>query len=233
MEFQAPKKPECYSPGRTKSYAEIAENDCFTCLERATCLDFVKDTMELKQFLNLLDKDIESNPQNIRPLTEPLVGQLGELVGNIEIDLDAPLVDEEEPKKTTQQDFDSVAAMVIDFLSSRNHPASVQDIVETFENDDLPIFAERVALQLIADRVLYFTEDRKVGISRKHQPYPHLQFPPPLPTPDQIIALAVSMDLVYENSYGGACSPYVEDSDIRDIVVDFATKLLYTYGNLP
>jgi hypothetical protein len=50
---------------------------------------------------------------------------------------------------------------------------------------------------------------------------------------DQIIALAVSTDLVYENSYGGACSPSVEDTDIRDIVVDFATKLLQTYGNLP
>jgi hypothetical protein len=45
--------------------------------------------------------------------------------------------------------------------------------------------------------------------------------------------LAVSTDLVYENSYGGACSPSVEDTDIRDIVVDFATKLLQTYGNLP
>jgi len=94
--LQAPKKPECYSPGRTKSYAEIAENDCFTCLERATCLDFVKDTMELKQFLNLLDNDIETNPQNIKPITESLAGQLGDLVGSIEIDLDAPLVDEED-----------------------------------------------------------------------------------------------------------------------------------------
>lgn len=99
MEFQAPKKPECYSPGRTKSYAEIAENDCFTCLERATCLDFGRDTVILKQFLYILDNDIEMNPQNIKPLTEPLVGQLGELVGNIEIDLDAPLVDEEDPNK--------------------------------------------------------------------------------------------------------------------------------------
>jgi len=47
MEFQAHKKPECYSPGRTNSFQEIAENDCF-------------------------------------------------LVGSIEIDLDAPLVDEED-----------------------------------------------------------------------------------------------------------------------------------------
>lgn len=93
MEFQAHKKPECYSPGRIKTYVEIAENDCFTCLERATCLDFVKDTMELKQFLNL-DKDIEMNPQNIRPLTKTLVRQWGDLVGSIEIDLDAPLLDE-------------------------------------------------------------------------------------------------------------------------------------------
>jgi hypothetical protein len=114
MEFQAPKKPECYSPGRTKSFQEIAENDCFTCPERVTCLEFV---------------------------------------------------------------------------------AEVRGIDAT-------------------------------DASTSHRP-------PPLPTTDQIIALAVSTDLVYENSYGGACSPYVEDTDIRDIVVDFATKLLHTYGNLP
>jgi antitoxin PrlF len=53
--------------------------------------------MELKQFLNLLDKDIETNPQNIKPITESLAGQLRDLVGSIEIDLDAPLVDEEDP----------------------------------------------------------------------------------------------------------------------------------------
>jgi hypothetical protein len=231
MEFQAHKKPECYSPGRRKTYAEIAENDCFTCLERATCLDFVKD-LKLEKFLGFLDNDIETNPQNIKPITESLAGQLGDLVGSIEIDLDAPLVDEEEPKKTIRQDFDSVAAMVIDFIKSSNHHVSVQEIDETFENENLPISAGRVVLELIADRVLYFTEDRKVGIP-KHQPYPHLQYPPPLPTTDQIIALAVSTGLAFENNYGSACSPYVEDTDIRDIVVDFATKLLLTYGNLP
>jgi hypothetical protein len=158
--------------------------------------------MELKQFLNLLDKDIETNPQNIKPLTESLAGQLGDLVGCIEIDLDAPLVDEGGPKKTIRQDFDSVAAMVIDFIKSSNHPVSVQGIDETFKNENLPISAGRVVLELIADRVLYFTEDRKVGISLKHQPCPHLQYPPPLPTTDQIIALAASTGLASEDNYG-------------------------------
>jgi hypothetical protein len=226
-------KPKCYSPGRTKSYAEIAENDCFTCLERATCLDFGRDTVILKQFLDILDKDIETNPQNIKPITESLAGQLGDLVGSIEIDLDAPLVDEEKPKKTIRQDFDSVAAMVIDFIKSNNHPVSVQEIDETFENENLPISAGRVVLELIDDRVLYFTEDRKVGISLKHQPCPHLQYPPPLPTPDQIIALAVSTGLAFENNYGLVESNWGESQEIRDQLIDFATKLLLTYGNLP
>jgi hypothetical protein len=112
MEFQARKKPECYSPGRTKSFQEIAENDCFTCPERVTCLEFV---------------------------------------------------------------------------------AEVRGMATT-------------------------------GVSTGRQP-------PPLPTTDQIIALAVSTDLVYENSYSGVFSPYTEGTDIRGIVVDFATKLLQTYGN--
>ncbi len=40
-------KPECYSPGRAKSYTEIAENDCFTCPERVTCLEFVAEVKEM------------------------------------------------------------------------------------------------------------------------------------------------------------------------------------------
>ena len=107
-------KPGCYSAGGTKSYAEIAENDCFTCPERETCLEFV---------------------------------------------------------------------------------AEVKEMAAT-------------------------------GVSTSHRP-------PPLPTPEQIISLAASTDLAHEDIYGNVYSPYVEDTDIRDIIVDFATKLLYTYGNLP
>ena len=108
-------KPECYSPGRTKSYAEIAENDCFTCPERATCLEFVKD----------------------------------------------------------------------------------------------------------------------VDISRNHSHYPHLQYPPPLPSTDQIIALAVATGLARKNNYELVESNWGEGREIRDQLIDFATKLLQTYGNLP
>lgn len=64
------------------------------------------------------------------------------------------------------------------------------------------------------------------GVSTSHRP-------PPLPTPEQIISLAASTDLAHEDIYGNVYSPWVEDTDIRDIIVDFATKLLYTYGNLP
>jgi antitoxin PrlF len=56
----------------------------------------VQQDPELEQFLGFLDKDIESNPQNIRPLTKTLVRQWEDLVGNVEIDLYAPLVDEED-----------------------------------------------------------------------------------------------------------------------------------------
>ena len=108
------KKPECYSPGRAKSYTEIAENDCFTCPEKVTCLEFVAKVKEM------------------------------------------------------------VAA----------------------------------------------------GASTSHRP-------PPLPTPEQILALAENTGLAHEDNYGNVYSPYVEDTDIRDIVVNFAIKLLYTYGNLP
>jgi hypothetical protein len=109
-----PPKPKCYSPGRRKTYVEIAENDCFTCPERVTCLEFV---------------------------------------------------------------------------------AEVKGMATT-------------------------------GVSTGRQP-------PPLPTTDQIIALAASTGLASEEYYGNVYSPHGEGTDIRDIVVDFATKLLYTYGNLP
>ena len=55
-----------------------------------------QDPPELEQFLGFLDKDIESSPQNIRPLSKTLVRQWEDLVGNVEIDLYAPLVDEED-----------------------------------------------------------------------------------------------------------------------------------------
>lgn len=96
------KKPKCYSPGVIKSYAEIAENNCYTCPERATCLKFVEDF-----------------------LTE--TGQF------------------------------------------------------------------------------------------------------PLQT--QIIALAVDAGLVSEDHWGNVYTPYIEDTDIREILIDFSTKLLTTYGH--
>ena len=55
-------KPECYSPGRTKSYTEITENDCFTCLERATCLEFVAEVKEMAATGVLISPSIPSIP---------------------------------------------------------------------------------------------------------------------------------------------------------------------------
>ncbi|WP_009630883.1 type II toxin-antitoxin system PrlF family antitoxin [Synechocystis sp. PCC 7509] len=50
----------------------------------------------LGQFLSFLAQDIERNPQHIRAISEDLVNRVQSLVAGIEIDLDAPLVDEDE-----------------------------------------------------------------------------------------------------------------------------------------
>lgn len=57
--------------------------------------------------------------------------------------------------------------------------------------------------------------------------------PPSFPSAEQILDLADNIGLVYKDICGGIYSPYVEDTDIRDIVVSFAAKLLNKYGNLP
>lgn len=98
-------KPDCYSPGKTKSYAEMAENDCFTCPERETCLSFAGDILQMARRL------------------------------------------------------------------------------------------------------------------------------PPFPSTRQILTLANDTGLAHEDIYGTVFSPYDEGTDIRDIVVDFAIKLLNKYGN--
>jgi antitoxin PrlF len=55
-----------------------------------------EDDPLLGQFLNFLARDIEKNPQNLQGLDPDLVERVQALVGQVEVDLDAPLSDEDE-----------------------------------------------------------------------------------------------------------------------------------------
>ncbi len=50
----------------------------------------------LGKFLDFLAQDMEQNPQHIQPVTSKTVERVQSLVENVEIDLDAPLSDEDE-----------------------------------------------------------------------------------------------------------------------------------------
>lgn len=54
------------------------------------------DIME-QQFLNLLEKDIKQNPQRLELITEALAEKLLELVGDLEVDLNEKLTDDDDP----------------------------------------------------------------------------------------------------------------------------------------
>lgn len=48
------------------------------------------------KFLQFLAEDIQQNPQSIQTITPSKIQQIHSLVGNLEVDLSAPLIDEEE-----------------------------------------------------------------------------------------------------------------------------------------
>ena len=50
----------------------------------------------LKKFLDFIAQDIEQNPQHIQPITSKTLDRVQSLVGDINIDLDAPLSNEDE-----------------------------------------------------------------------------------------------------------------------------------------
>ncbi len=50
----------------------------------------------LGSFLSFLAYDIQTNPQRLKAATPELVSRIQNLVGSIEVDLDAPLDDEDE-----------------------------------------------------------------------------------------------------------------------------------------
>ena len=58
--------------------------------------DSVDDDPALAPFLSLLEQDIAETPERLQPITNHLVHRMQTLVGNLEVDLDAPLPDEDE-----------------------------------------------------------------------------------------------------------------------------------------
>ena len=55
------------------------------------CPEPVEDDPALAPFLTLLQQDIAAHPERLLPITANLAGRLQELVGGIEVNLDAPL----------------------------------------------------------------------------------------------------------------------------------------------
>ena len=50
----------------------------------------------LNKFLDFLAQDMEQNPQQIQPITPNTLERVQSLVKDVDVDLDAPLLDEEE-----------------------------------------------------------------------------------------------------------------------------------------
>ncbi|MBE9214998.1 type II toxin-antitoxin system PrlF family antitoxin [Plectonema cf. radiosum LEGE 06105] len=48
------------------------------------------------KFLNFLAQDMSKNPQNIKPISPELLNRTQSLIDGIEVDLDAPLFEEDE-----------------------------------------------------------------------------------------------------------------------------------------
>lgn len=58
--------------------------------------DCVDDDPALAAFLALIEQDIAGAPERLQPITSDLVQRMQTLVGNLDVDLDAPLPDEGE-----------------------------------------------------------------------------------------------------------------------------------------
>ncbi len=61
-----------------------------------TRVDEFEDDPVLKRFLDFLANDIANHPQHVQMLGADLVERIKTLVGHVEIDLNAPLPDEDE-----------------------------------------------------------------------------------------------------------------------------------------
>lgn len=66
--------------------------------------------------------------------------------------------------RTTQAEFERIADRVISFIAEKREPVLLNEIEQFFAHENLSISVGRVILQLLADRKLYLTEDRKVMV---------------------------------------------------------------------
>ncbi|MDJ0573124.1 MAG: type II toxin-antitoxin system PrlF family antitoxin [Pleurocapsa sp. MO_192.B19] len=55
-----------------------------------------EDDPILGSFLDFLAQDMEQNPQHLQPITSQTLDRIQSLVGDVDIDLDAPLSNEDE-----------------------------------------------------------------------------------------------------------------------------------------
>jgi antitoxin PrlF len=54
-----------------------------------------EDDPALAPFLALLEQDLSRHPERLRPITADLVGRIEDLVGGMDVDLNAPLPDDD------------------------------------------------------------------------------------------------------------------------------------------
>ena len=54
----------------------------------------------LAPFLRMLDDHISAHPEQLQPITTGLMARLDDLVGAVDVDLNAPLAEEDEVPKT-------------------------------------------------------------------------------------------------------------------------------------
>lgn len=73
---------------------------CYTIQPNGSVLisrvDQTEDDPVLGRFLNFLAQDMDKNPQNLQGISADLAGHVQALVADVEIDLDAPLLAEDE-----------------------------------------------------------------------------------------------------------------------------------------
>lgn len=59
-------------------------------------VDLLEEDPLLEQFLSFLARDLEKNPQHLKSISSAAVNHVQSLVAQVDLDLDAPLCDEDE-----------------------------------------------------------------------------------------------------------------------------------------
>ena len=83
---------ETLSLGKRDKILYVVQNNSVTISKAES----VEDDPALGQFLNFLASDITNNPSNIKGISDSLITRIQSLVEGVEIDLDAPLSDEDD-----------------------------------------------------------------------------------------------------------------------------------------